>query len=232
MFKKSSYFIEFRFQGYAKKYSKRVIWNVSKKFKVKGVTGKRVVPHISLYGPFTTTREKLMVSTFVDALSKYQLVPFRVKGFNYFNNTTNKVIYLDIEPSERLVSLRRDLAKKLLRVTSTKSTFDDKRTFYFHSTIAFKDIDRKFKQVWDYISQQRPKQINQHLLRVTIIKNGKILCEYDLMHGKLLNRRQAKSRRIFQQTISILKSKEINFEEEFDPELSLWEKIKNFFDFN
>ena len=137
-----------------------------------------------------------MVSYFLKAVSKYNLVPFKVKGFNYFNNTKNKVIYLDIEPSERLVDLRRDIANSLLQVTRTKSTFDDKRKYYFHSTVAFKDIDHKFNQIWEYISKHKPKQINQHLLRVTILKNGKILYEYDLIQERLLDRRQAKNKNI------------------------------------
>jgi len=45
--RRNHYLIEFRFHGYAKKYLKRLIFGVSKKFKVKGVTRKRVVPHIT-----------------------------------------------------------------------------------------------------------------------------------------------------------------------------------------
>ena len=44
MFRKASYFIEFRFQGYAKRYSKKIIWDVAKKFRVKGVTEKKLFP--------------------------------------------------------------------------------------------------------------------------------------------------------------------------------------------
>lgn len=223
------YLIEFRFHGYAKKYSRRVIGQVARRFKVRGVTHKKVVPHISLFGPFTTKDEKKMVSTFVKTLSGYKLVPFRVKGFNYFNNLTNKVIYLDIEPSKRLVELRRNLAKSMLKVTKTRSTHDPKRKFYFHATVAFKDIDRKFKNIWKYIKKQKEPEINQHLLRVTILKNGKILKEYDLVQERLLSRSEALNRDIWKKTIRSLKSKGIQFEEEFDRHLTLWQKITKLF---
>ena len=105
----TNYLIEFRFHGYARKYAKRVIYDVGKKFRVKGVTRRKVVPHISMFGSFTTRNEKKMVSEIVDVASKYTIVPFTVKGFNYFDNPGNKVIYLDIEPSEELKQLRYDL---------------------------------------------------------------------------------------------------------------------------
>jgi hypothetical protein len=44
------FLVEFRMHGYAKEYAKDVVYSVAKKFRVKGVTKKRVVPHISYNG--------------------------------------------------------------------------------------------------------------------------------------------------------------------------------------
>jgi hypothetical protein len=52
------YLIEFRFHGYAK----NLIYDVARKFNVKGVTENRAVPHISLFGPFQTNDERRLVS--------------------------------------------------------------------------------------------------------------------------------------------------------------------------
>ncbi len=207
---KHHYLIEFRFHGYAKKYAKRVIFDVSKKFGVKGVTKKRVVPHITMYGPFTTSNYK-NITTRVERVAKnYDLVSFRVKGFNYFDNERNKVIYLDIEPSEELKNLRYDLAQELRKISRTKSLEDKKGKddFYFHATVAFKDIDRKFDRVWNYIKRKEEPNIHQHLVRITILKGRRILYEYDLMQKKMLNRNQALNRQIYQKTIRILKKKQ------------------------
>lgn len=111
-------------------------------------------------------------------------------------------------PSEVLVNLRFELAKALLPITYSKSK-EDKKTradFKFHSTIAFKDIDNKFEDIWRYISTKERPNIRQHLLRVTIIKSSKILYEYDLIQQRLLNRRQALDKRIFMETIRKFKS--------------------------
>ena len=215
----------------------------------KGLTHKHVVPHISLYGPFLTRQQRQVVAEIIRVCSEYEDVPFIFKGFNYFDNSTNKVIYLDIDPSEALVNLRFELAKALLPITSSKSIEDrkTKKDFKFHSTIAFKDIDTKFNEIWGYMSEKDRPNIKQHLLRVTILKNGKILYEYDLIQQKLLNRGQALDKHFFMETIKKLKTmpndNNDNFverekeEEEEDRERideedkrkSLWERISDIF---
>lgn len=185
------YLIEFRFHGYAKKYAKQLIHEVAKKFRVKGVTRNRAVPHITLFGPFTTKQERKVVLEVVDIGREFSLVPFIVKDFNYFDKE-HKVIYLDIDPSAELKELRRKLAQKLGKISDSRP-WDDKKQFQFHSTIAFRDIDRKFSGIWEYIKDKEEPNIKQHLLRITIIKGKRILYEYDLILKKLLNRKQALS---------------------------------------
>ncbi len=202
------YLIEFRVRGYAKRYAKKVIYDVSRKFKVRGMTGKRkVVPHITLFGPFTTKNQKKMVNAVQSICEKYDRIFFSYKGFNYFDNKKNKVIYMDIFPSADLKKFRYDLASVLRKVTSTKSSEDrkSKDKFKFHSTIAFKDIDKKFDRIWNYIKRKKNPNIRQTLLRVTILKNSRILYEYDFLQKRLLNRRESLSKREFGRTIKKLK---------------------------
>jgi 2'-5' RNA ligase len=235
------YHIEFRIRGHAKQYAKTLIYEVGRKFRVRGMTRRHVVPHISLYGPFFTRRQRNVVAEVVRVCSKYERVPFTFKGFNYFDNSTNKVIYLDIAPSDELVNLRADLASALIPLTYSKSKEDSKNKteFKFHSTIAFKDIDNKFRNIWSYISGKERPNFRQHLLRVTIIKNSKILYEYDLLQHKLLNRKQALDKHLFMETIRKLghklDTKEDTFagqeseERELDtPEETFWNRIKDF----
>lgn len=222
----SNYLIEFRFHGYARNYLKNLIYEVSRRFRVKGATRKRVVPHISLYGPFKSNQQKNVVNSIKEICQSYSLVPFDVSGFSYFNNPKNKVIYADIKPSSELKNLRRDLAKKLSQFTNSKS-FDNKFDFSFHATIAFKDIDNKFSEIWKYIKSKEEPNIKQHLLRISIIKDGKILYEYDFMQRRLLNRQLSKNKSEWRKTIGILKSK-IGTDEESIKKETLFDKIKSF----
>lgn len=201
------YLIEFRFHGSAKRYLRKLIFDVARRFHVTDVTRKRPVPHITLAGPFETGDIKSVIRDVEGVAKNYNLVNFKLKGFGYFNNPDGKVIYADIEPSKELEELRWELANRLMRYAKLQE-WDKKEDFSFHATIAFKDIDRKFPKIWQYLKSKEIPKINQHLLRLTILgKGSKIVAEYDLMLKRILNRRQALSKRIWKKTISALKIK-------------------------
>jgi 2'-5' RNA ligase len=200
------YLIQFRFHGYAKRYLKRSIFEVARRFHVKGVTRKRPVPHISLAGPFETRDIERVIRDVESVAKNYNLVNFKLKGFEYFNKPNGKVIYADIEPSKELEELRWELAKRLMKYAELKE-WDKKKSFSFHATIAFKDIDRNFSDILRYLKRKEVPNINQHLLRITILRNSKILYEYDLMLKRLLTRREALSKRIWRKTIFRFKIK-------------------------
>lgn len=196
------FLIEFRLHGYAKEYTKGLISDVAKRFGVKGVTRRRPVPHICLYGPSEADNIKKIASEVKRIGQKYTLVPFKVKGFGYFREE-HKVIYLDMDPSSELKELRWELAQRLSKI-STPQSWDMRRKFHFHATIAFKDIDEKFDKIWSYIKAKEEPNINQDLLRITILDGNsrEIVYEYDLILKKLLGRRQALRRYWWNKTIN------------------------------
>ncbi|MEW6063279.1 MAG: 2'-5' RNA ligase family protein [Nanoarchaeota archaeon] len=205
------YLIEFRFRGYAKKYLKERIFEVAKKFRVKGVTKKHVVPHITLFGPFTTTDERKVASTFLSVCKRYDLMTFQLKGFGNFDN---RVIYVDINPSEELKKFRRELSKEItglrnfliFRTVKTKGITDFEESHAFHATIAFKDIERKFQSILMYLKNKHVPHIDQRLLRVTLLRNGRILYEYDFLQKRAFNRREALNKHFWRKTINLLKN--------------------------
>ncbi|MBM4137725.1 MAG: 2'-5' RNA ligase family protein [Nitrospira sp.] len=200
----TGFLIEFRLHGYAKEYSKDLILDVARKFRVRGVTKNRAVPHITLYGPSETDDIRRVISQVVAVGQRYTLVPFNIKGFDYFDKE-GKVIYLDIAPSPELEQLRWELAQSLSKISTSKS-MDTKRRYAFHSTVAFKDIDKKFDKIWSYVKAREEPNINQYLLRITVLLRSRtILCEYDLVLKRLLNRREALSKYLWQETVGKLK---------------------------
>lgn len=204
------YLIEFRFHGYAKKFLKQTIYEVGKKFRVRGVTKKRVVPHITMFGPFQTNNERKVISEFLSVCKKHNLISFKLKGFGNFDN---KVIFVEVIPSEELNNFRRELARNLtglrdfliFKTVETKGITDYEENHAFHATIAFKDIQNKFSGILHYLKNKRTPHIEQKLLRVTLLKNGRILYEYDFLQRKLLTRREALNRGIWRKTIGLLK---------------------------
>ncbi len=201
------FFIEFRLHGYSKSSAKKLIYSVAKKFKVKGVTNKKVVPHIALYGPGETGDIRKVISAIEKIGHKYTMVPFRIKGFGFFNKP-KKVIYLDMDPSQPLEELRWELSQELRKISSCQP-WDTERNYAFHATIAFRDIDNKFNQIWSFIKEKEKPDINQYLLRITVIgARRRIVCEYDLILKRLLSREQALSKYWWQRTINKLRELE------------------------
>ena len=84
------YLIEFHFSGKARQYLEHLIYDISAKFQVKGVTRKRPLPHISLAGPMTKDRldrddERRLVREVFDIVKKYDMVRFSLYGFGKFS---------------------------------------------------------------------------------------------------------------------------------------------------
>jgi 2'-5' RNA ligase len=223
----AGFLVEFRMHGYAKEYAKDVVYSVSKKFGVKGVTRKRVVPHISLYGPGKTSDIGKVISAIERIGRRYTLVPFKIRGFGYFDKIP-KVIYFDISPSQELEDLRRQLSQELRKI-STGQSWDSRENHSFHATIAFRDINAKFNRIWSYLKSREEPNINQHLLRITVLgARGRIACEYDLVLRRLLNRREALSKFWWRRTINRLRELQ-GLPLEPEKPLSWFERLKQKF---
>jgi 2'-5' RNA ligase len=200
------YLIEFRLSGFAKHQIRQLILETAKEFQVRGTTKYRVVPHVTLVGPFSSSNEKLIIDIIEKVGKKYELVPFRIYGFGSFGHwfTRNRVLYARIEPSCELHSLRCDLVANLDAFCGLNKF--DKGEFKPHLTIAFKDIDRKFGQIKEFLEKKSLPPINHHVLRICLLRGRRILCEYDLIQKRLLTRSQALDKMIFAKTVKELKS--------------------------
>ena len=210
------YIIQFRFSGYAKKYLKRTIFEVARKFRVRVAVKQKVVPHITMFGPFTTINESKVVATLLAVSKNYHLIPFTLRGFGTFDK---RVIFADVIPSEELKRFRNELSDQLtdlrdfflIKTVKTEGISDHEEHYPFHATIAFKDIGNKCDGIMEYLKKKKTPHINQILLRVTLLKkeNGskhaRILYEYDFLRKRLLTRREALNKNIWRSTARLLK---------------------------
>jgi calcineurin-like phosphoesterase family protein len=130
------------------------------------------------------------------------------------DNFEDRVIFVKVNPSEELKNLRLELSERLYKFCNT-TKFDRDEKFTFHATLVLKDIQRKFDRIWDYVQTWRIPEMEQYILRITIIKNQKILAEYDLLQKKLLNRTESLDKEIFKKTLKKLEKKTDSTERNF-----------------
>lgn len=186
--------------GDLKEISKKLIYDIYHKFHVKGSVKHRPVPHITLFGPFRCRSIHNVIGAISSVGSKYSELEYSVDGFDYFElkkkflvfttSIKKNVIFLNIMPSDDLKEFRYDLAKRLLKITdSVNEDKESKGKFHFHATIAMKDIDKKFDTIWEYLKNYDIKS-KEVCYRITLLREGKIMYEFDLKSKRLLNRRQ------------------------------------------
>ncbi len=199
------YFIEIRLMGEPKNIVKKLIYDIYHKFRVRGVVKSRPVPHMTLFGPFNCKSIKNVINVIKELGSDNSELGYTIDGFDYFESkkkflvfttsTKKNVIYLKILPSEDLKEFRHQLAKKLLKITdSSNIDHHSKEKFQFHATIAMEDIHKKFDLIWNYLKNYDVKTKGVSL-RITLLRNSKIMYEYDLRTKRLLSRRQVISRK-------------------------------------
>ena len=73
----NDYLFEFRSSGSARKFVEQTALDVGKSFRVRGVTGRRVVPHITIVGPFMTDDERRLIREFEHICIDYERMTFR-----------------------------------------------------------------------------------------------------------------------------------------------------------
>ena len=205
--KTADYLLEFRLSGSARKYVKDSVFDVARQFDVKGVTKNRVVPHVTMICPIKTTNEQRLIREIIETCKKYDLMTIKFSGFASLGNWLfrNKVLALKIEHSSELELLRIELVSKLSLLCQLSKFYT--RKWKHHDTIAFKDIDKKFGQIKAYLENKNCPEIMHYVLRMTLLKNARILCEYDFLQRRTLTRFEALSRETKKMTIILLKKR-------------------------
>lgn len=234
------YLIEFRFQSRRiRTYLEGMIYGINRRFHV----GRRKhIPHITLVGPFTTNNENRLVADFGRICSQTRLMKFKGSGFGTFDN--NRVVYVNINPNERFNDFRVRLTNTLRQYCSLPShnKREEKERFGYHSTLAMNLNQKEFDSIKNHIKNKPAPDFTQIVMRVTLLRNGKILKEYDFLQRRLLNRGQALNRGILRHSKTLLKEfmqgrynpdskveyMEARQEQPMIHKRTLWDKIKSF----
>ncbi|MFA6226657.1 MAG: 2'-5' RNA ligase family protein [Methanoregula sp.] len=166
-----------------------------------------VIPHITLAGPFSTQDEKKkLVEDFTRMCTNQKVIPkYEVGTYGFFDET--KVFYVTITPDENLKQFRYQLSQALSPYCSLRNyDRDSADEFKFHATLAMKLDWLTFQRIKWYFRGQESVMYRHHPIQATLLRNSKILCEYDFIQNRMLSRAQALSKATMMRDFDILKS--------------------------
>jgi 2'-5' RNA ligase len=197
------YLIDIRLMGSVKHQIRTLSNQLVEKFSL----GTRLaIPHITLAGPFSTDNEKKLVEDFTQICSHQKAIPkYEVGSFGFFDDS--RVVFVTITPDETLRQFRYQLARAISPYCSLrKYDLYSEEDFRFHATLAMKLDWLTFQRIKWYFREQEHVTYRHHPIRATLLRNSKILCEYDFIQERMLTRAQALSKATMKRDFDILKT--------------------------
>jgi 2'-5' RNA ligase len=196
------YLIDIRLMGSVKHQIRDLRNHVQEKF---NLGDKLVVPHITLAGPFFTQNEKKLIEDFTRICTHQKAIPkYEVGGYGFFDDT--RVVFVTITPDENLKQFRYQVSQSISPYCELRNyDLDSAVAFRFHATLAMKLDWLTFKRMKWYFRNQESVIYRHHPIRATLLRNSKILCEYDFIQGRMLSRAQALSKATMKRDFDILK---------------------------
>ena len=196
------YLIDIRLMGSVKHQIRNLSNHLQEKF---NLGDKRVIPHITLAGPFSTLDEKKLIEDFRRICTNQKEIPkYEVGSYGFFDDS--KVVYVTITPDENLKQFRYQLSQTISPYCSLrKYDLDSLDEFKFHSTLAMKLDWLTFQRIKWHFRRQESVIYRHHPIRATLLRNSKILCEYDFIQDRMLSRAQARSKATMMRDFDILK---------------------------
>jgi 2'-5' RNA ligase len=196
------YLIDIRLMGSVKHQIRNLSNHLQEKF---NLGDKLVTPHITLAGPFSTHDEQKLVKDFTRICSNQKVIPkYEVGSYGFFDDT--RVVFVAITPDENLKQFRYQLSQALLPYCSLRNyDLDSADEFRFHATLAMKLDWLTFRRIKWYFRRHESVMYRHHPIRATLLRNTRILCEYDFIQERMLSRAQALSRATMKRDFDILK---------------------------
>ena len=197
-----NYLIQIRILGGKKHGLKSLVRKARQKY---NLNGKRPVPHISLVGPISTEDENKLISDF-ENICRNQEEVMTYQGLEPEMFGDSKVVYVKVKPNEALRDFRSKLSKKLKDYCDLEEyDYADKGEFQYHCTIQKAPNQKKLGKIFDYVAGRKELEFRHLAMRATLLKNRKILREYDFFLDRTLTRREGKDDDLLSKSFDKLK---------------------------
>ena len=196
------YLIDIRLMGSVKHQISTLSNQLEEKFRL---GNKLTIPHITLLGPFSTDNEEKLVADFTRVCSDQKGIPkYELGGYGYFERSN--AVFVTVTPDETLRQLRYQLSEAVASYCTLRDyDRDSAEDFKFHATLAMKLDDLTFQSIKVYIRDQEPVVFRHHPIRATLLRNSKVVCEYDFVQSRMLTPAQARSKATRMRDFDIIK---------------------------
>jgi 2'-5' RNA ligase len=192
----SSYLLEYRYSGYPRKYFRDLHFELRRNYAITHHSYK-FIPHITIAGPIESDNELELIEVLEEIIFKkaqyFHKIGNLISTGKYIKFNTlrdGKVIAIEVKPSKPLLALKKNIESTLNSIQGVKCcTYQEEiwHTTLWHMKNNAYANDAKFQTVWSNLNRN-PRKMKFILDRITLIKNGKILREFDLVNLKTLNR--------------------------------------------
>ncbi len=112
------------------------------------------------------------------------------------------VIFVKIKPDEELVRIRKEILHDIISYCKIKEV---DRQYKPHATLALRMGLIKFFRIWLYMRSKPRLIFTNHIIRITLLKENRILYEYDFLQRRLFSREQALNKVLLSQSFQKLK---------------------------
>lgn len=198
-----TYLIEFRFSGYPYTYLKKLRYDLNNRFRFTGYHRKRYVPHITIVPPITLhlfkrryiKRIQKTILSYAERIHERGELIKTGKPIFFDTPEGAKVLALEIKPTQTLQYLADEL-----QTTINKGWFSKCITYpenLWHATIAISRNPRyhsRLREAYYHLKQRPPQRMKFIMDRITILNNGRIVKEIDLVDKQVLRRIEALDR--------------------------------------
>jgi hypothetical protein len=184
----TQYEIVFRFRDDGLSKVKQLIYHLEAKFYLDFFKINRPIPHVALAGPFTTNDEKKLVTDFVTLCSKTPFSSFEIN--TYTVSESHHAVCIRVDPGADLIAFRKSIIQEITPYCSLQKQ-DTEEPFVFHATIAKNVNLQKYNLIKKHAEEIKPQQFRHYVIRATVIKEQKFLCEYDFLTRSVLTQKEA-----------------------------------------
>lgn len=163
------YLIVCLIKGKAKEFNETLMYDVAKRFNVKGAIERKPPAHITLKYSFEIDKIDELENIIKEFCTSNKRTEYKLNGFGSFDKNT---IFIKVEPSNEMVRSYKKLINKLKKVKwMTWKEFDN--TLNFHASIAHSDVnENNFEVIWNYVTKNKP-EFNLFFDNITILKMEK-----------------------------------------------------------